>query len=185
MGGLELVPLLSRTEQKCKAINTWQELEQLVGGFLQNGQVVAYLYYKVLIGKVDQGRLEFYNEEKFNPQYLLQLRIFNQDRELHIRRKDASRFLLRYRLDDIGVPIEAVEACQVLWGRSSEVASLQTGWVRLSEKRGVELILPCNKTPRKGSRFWLKTRNYIGYNDLHQAGYIDCRFVEFRAEEVE
>ena len=25
----------------------------------------------------------------------------------------------------------------------------------------------------------IRTRNYIGYNEIGQAGYVDCRFVEF------
>jgi CRISPR-associated protein (TIGR03984 family) len=185
MDGLELIPLLSRAEQKFEEIATWPGLEQLVGDFIQDGKVVAYLNYKVLIGKIDQGRLEFYEDEEFNPKYLLQLRAFDPDREFYIYRKNLNRFLLRYRTDGAGESVEAVETKQILWGRYNEAVSLQTGWVRLSEKRGVELTLPYDQRLKQGTSIWLKTRNYIGYNDIHQAGYIDSRFVKFEPEEVD
>jgi CRISPR-associated protein (TIGR03984 family) len=185
MNGLEIMPLLSKAENKLEVINTWPELNQLVGCFIQNGRVVAYLNYKVLIGKINGGLLEFCGNEEFDPKYLLQLRAFDQDKELHIRRKGENRFLQRYRTDGEGEPVEAVEACQVLWGRSKDYAPLQTGWLRLSEERGVELILPWDQMLKKSSRVWLKTRNYIGYNEAQQAGYVDSRFVEFVSEEGE
>jgi CRISPR-associated protein (TIGR03984 family) len=74
--------------------------------------------------------------------------------------------------------VEAVEAEQILWGTKSE--ALTRGWTRLFEGRGMELILPMDSaevTPV--NRVKLTTRNYIGYNALGQAGYIDCRFVRF------
>lgn len=183
MNGLELISLSSKAENKSELLSSWSELNQLVGSFIQDGRMVAYLNFKVAIGKIRQGRLEFYGNEEFDPKYLLQLRVFDQDKELHIRRKGEHRFLLRYRTDGEGEPVEAVEAYQMLWGRSRDDVP---GWVRLSEKRGVELILPWDRTLKKGSRLWLRTRNYIGYNEeTQQAGYLDSRFIEFVPEEDE
>ncbi|MGE5558336.1 MAG: CRISPR-associated protein Csx19 [Bacillota bacterium] len=183
MNELELKTLLSKVEHYQKQINSWLDLNQLAGCYIQDGWVVAYLNYKVLIGKIHQGRMEFYDKEEFDPKYLLQLRAFDQQKELHIRRKDKNRFLLRYRMDDEGEPVEAVETCQVLWGRNKNFSPLQQGWIRLAEERGVELILPWEQILNKGSRMWLKTRNYIGHNEAHQVGYVDCRFVEFVSKE--
>ncbi|HMP93339.1 MAG TPA: hypothetical protein PKD90_10735, partial [Phnomibacter sp.] len=33
---------------------------------------------------------------------------------------------------------------------------------------------------QKGDPVFITTRNYIGQNAIHQAGYVDCRFVEFK-----
>lgn len=184
MNGLKLMPLLSKAENKLETVETWHELNRLVDSFIQAGQAVAYLNHKVLIGKIHQSRLEFYNNEEFAPKYLLQLRAFNQDKELYIRRKGENRFLLRYRTDGEGEAMKAVEAYQVLWGRNKVfVSSQQQGWIRLAEERGVELILPWERMVNKGTRVWLKTRNYIGFNETYQAGYVDCRFVEFVSKE--
>jgi CRISPR-associated protein (TIGR03984 family) len=175
-----------RSRATCEKSNvgSWQELNSLIAGFLTSGKVVAYLHYKVLIGKIEQGELAFYDKEKFEPKHLLQLRAFNEDKELYIRHQQGGSFAVRYRIDGEGELVEAVEACQVLWGKIKQDGSLTEGWVRLAEQRGVEMILPSEKVLLGETRVRLKTRNYIGYNDAKQAGYVDSRFVEFVAEEV-
>ena len=59
--------------------------------------------------------------------------------------------------------------------------------VSAKEDRGIELLihhslLPENVVVTPKDRLWLITRNYIDYNDLGQAGYVDCRFVKIQSE---
>ena len=61
--------------------------------------------------------------------------------------------------------------------RSAKVG--KDGWVLLSEARGTEIYLPYRFKNPINKLMKIKTRNYIGYNELGQAGYMDCRFVCF------
>ncbi len=80
---------------------------------------------------------------------------------------------------DQGREEHAVEAEQVLWGTRGE--KCEEGWTRLSEERGMDFVLPIDATQvnNHARRVKLKTINYIAYNELGQAGYYDCRFVNF------
>ncbi|MCH7974162.1 MAG: hypothetical protein IH949_09800, partial [Bacteroidetes bacterium] len=58
---------------------------------------------------------------------------------------------------------------------------LEPNWTEISEKRGTKLILPFDKVnvDDKENRVKIQTRNYVGFNEIHQATYVDCRFVDF------
>lgn len=138
--------------------------------------VAAYLDYKVLIGKFEDKRLYFYDDESFEARYIQRLRVFNEDRELLIWRS-SDGLKGRLRIDGEGDDAFVVDAEQVLFGTEAEDLK---GFTRIREKRGTELILPISdlRIDDKKNRAFIKTRNYIGFNeDTHQAGYIDCRFV--------
>ncbi|MBT9146891.1 MAG: hypothetical protein DDT32_00638 [Syntrophomonadaceae bacterium] len=145
-----------------------------------SGFVIAYLDYKVLIGKF-AGELTFWEREKFEPKYLQRLRLFNENRELLIWKSGQNGYKSRLRVDggDQGREEHAVEAEQVLWGTRGE--KCEEGWTRLSEERGMDFVLPIDATQvnNHARRVKLKTINYIAYNELGQAGYYDCRFVNF------
>lgn len=186
MHGLNLLEqVLTKATIAYKVIGNCQELITIIDDFISDGYVVVYLHYRVLIGRIEQGCLVFPDGKELDLMFLQQLRAFNAEKELYIRRKDDGNFALRYRIDGEGNPADIVEACQLLWGRVRQDNSTLPGWVRLSEQRGVELLLPYNGTLAQESQVRLKTRNYIGYNDVMQAGYIDTRFVEFVPEGVQ
>lgn len=136
-------------------------------------RVLAYLNYKVLFGRVAADKLVFYENERFELRYLLELRAFDKNKELRLKRRD-DKFFWRRRIDEAGVSGEAVEAEQVLWGKLRDIK--KEGWQRLEEERGFSLIVPYSGG-EAGQRLEIKTRNYIGYNELGQAGYVDSRFV--------
>lgn len=144
-----------------------------------SGLVIAYLDYKVLIGKF-AGELTFGEREDFDLKYLQRLRLFNKNRELLIWKSGQNGYKSRLRVDgpgDQGKEEHAVEAEQVLWGTRGE--NCGEGWTRLSEERGMDFVLPIDATQVNDQtrRVKLKTINYIDYNELGQAGYYDCRFV--------
>ena len=179
MNGLKLCKgIESDSKVFSEKISDYDELKSLMKkSFLDNGFVVAYLHYKVLIGRVTQGIPEFYQREIFDPKHLLKLRVFNENKELFIWSRGEYIFQGRLRIDGHGPTVDIVEAEQVLWGTRHE--NLEEGWTRIFEERGTEINLPIDVKVTSKSRVKIKTRNYIGHNETGQAGYVDCRFVEF------
>lgn len=192
MNGLKLKKDQTIVKQILIKINSWVELQNaLVSHFAEDGYIVVYLHYKVMVGKITGGKPEFFKHETFNPKYLLKLRVFNKNQELFIWQYDECLFQGRLRFDgksSLGGEIIQyyIEAKQALWGTNYE--ELDDGWTRYFEKRGTELILPPNIKNRirnsAKNRLKIRTRNYISFNEMGQAGYEDCRFVEFTGEEA-
>ncbi len=193
LGGLKLIKDRTSIEKIEREITGWGELvNTLTEHFPKNGYIVAYLHYKVLLGKLIGGKPKFFKNETFNPKYLLKLRAFNENQELFIWQHEEYFFKGRLRIDGEGHGENEgckniVEVEQVLWG--TDCKALDDGWVCLFEKRGTELIFPPEVKVRGNmlnpkNRLKIKTRYYIGYNDMGQAGYEDCRFVEFTGTEV-
>lgn len=156
------------------------DLRSLVSGKISgNAFVVAYLDYKVIIGKCADNTFQFYNNEEFESKYIQRLRVFNETQEfLAWRTRDG--FMGRYREDGKGDEVRVVDAHQVLFGTRAE--KLPGGYTRISEARGTELILPfaeIGAVDEGKRRVFIRTRNYIGYTETGQATYEDCRFVEF------
>lgn len=149
------------------------------------GNAVFYFDFGIHLAKIDKGHLHFYNLKSIEAQFLQDARIFNLNQELHLWRTEAD-FSFRFRVDDEkGAVCQVIDVQQNLWGTTAE--PLRTGWTRLSEERGTQVIVPLeikseinNPVPLA----FLKTRNYIGFMDNHQATYIDNRFVELKRQIV-
>lgn len=141
---------------------------------------VAYLDYAVRIGIWENNAFHFPGNEKPEPKYIQKLRVFNSDKELLIWR---SRGHLRGRLrtdDESRSGTDVVVAHQVLFG-TKKGENCDENFTEITEDRGTSLILPfANLTvDDKRNRICIKTYNYVGYNALRQATYVDCRFVCF------
>jgi CRISPR-associated protein (TIGR03984 family) len=179
--GLELYLIKSKVEPL--SINN---LEHALSLFNSTGYAVAYLDYKVLIGKVNNNGFEFFNNEKIEEKYIQKLRLFNDDKELLIWR-DNNGLKGRLRIDGEGEETFAVDACQLLWGTKKD--KLGNGWIKLFEDRGTELILPYDEgviIDNKRSRLFIMTRNYISFHPgTNQATYFDCRFIKFTNKQAE
>ena len=80
------------------------------------------------------------------------------------------------RIDGEGDNGYFIEAGQVLWGNPREAGD---NWTLLKESRGTEIYLPYKLKKPDSKWVKIKTRNYIDYNEIGQAGYVDCRFVDF------
>lgn len=182
--GLDLHQIKSKsTPVPCGNIGNLEEfISQQISG---DAFVVAYLDYKVLIGRFKDKKFQFHNNEKFESKYVQKLRVCNETQELLIWRSfDGLRG--RLRTDETGNDTYVVDALQVLFGTEAE--SLNGNYTKISERRGTELILPFSRETlkqvqgdkwNKKNRVCIKTRNYIKPNDVHQATYEDCRFVCF------
>lgn len=154
---------------------------------------ICYLDYAVVIGRNNQGKpLLPPHIDRIETKFIQKLRIFNKEEEIFFWRtnQNGKRILKgRHRKDNIGEMQPVVEANQILFGTYQE--RIDDNFIKLGEERGTEVILPFSSTiihvPIKGelnkdnqdNRIGIRTRNYIGYNEIGQAGYVDCRFVEF------
>lgn len=150
------------------------------GNIKDESSVVAYMDFCILIGRYRDGQFFFYKEDTFEYRYLRRLRVFNPREELLLWRSGAG-FNGRMRRDESGEKeVEVVETHQVLFGTIAKPRG-DKGFTEISEDRGTRLILPFEKLniDNKRKRIFIKTRNYITYNELCQAGYSDCRFLCF------
>jgi CRISPR-associated protein (TIGR03984 family) len=153
---------------------------------IKNGYIVCWLDYVVLFGIVKDGEIKFHNNESpdFN-RYLQKLRIFNEKEELYIWRS-RNKFKFRYRKDETdegeGI-IEYIDAKQIMYGNKFHV---KDGFIEVYEDRGIRYFLPkefidsnlIEKLDKNKNRLVLHTRNYIGYNEIGQAGFVDSRFLK-------
>lgn len=176
--GLELKTIKTRVEP----LQFRSPLADFLSGiFKDDGYIIAYMDYKVIMGYFRNNQLILPDNESIEEKYLQRLRLFNDSKELYIWRCN-NRFNGRLRIDGEGEDTEVVDASQVLWGTDSKSLG---DFTMLMEERGTTLIVPVKditidiKKDRK-NRLFLEARNYIGYTPIYQATYIDCRFMGFR-----
>ena len=144
----------------------------------KGASVVAYLDNEVLVGTYSDGNFKFYNNKTISLEFIQQIRIFNENEELFLWRSNG-KLKGRKRIDVEGDETDVIDANQVLFGTAIE--KLDGDYACLSEKRGMEIVLPDNGyiVDDKKERVAIKTRNYISYTDNWQATYTDVRFVKF------
>lgn len=148
--------------------------------FSKKSYVIAYLDYEVLIGTLENNAFNFFNSKQIEYKYIQKMRVFNAYQELYIwRTRDG--FKSRLRVDErIGEgKQEAVIAKQALFGTIAR--KLDSDFTKITEERGTTIILPFSdlSVNEEMKRIFIKTHNYIGYNNVNQATYTDCRFVCF------
>jgi len=161
-------------------------LKSLINDYYPDNQTellytVAYTEPWVRIGYcnlLEEKTFIFFDESIIDPHYLQRLRIFNDNSELYIWKTSSDDFAFRFRRDSNGELNEAVDTEQLLWGIEKDNPKLPKDWIKL-EERGIELVVPQPAERREKSRIWLKSRYYVGYNSLGQAGFVDCRFMGF------
>ncbi|MDP3149831.1 MAG: CRISPR-associated protein Csx19 [Ignavibacteria bacterium] len=172
--GLSLYKIAS-TAIGTEVIEDLSEINKIIS---EKSFVVAYLDYKVLIGKYIGASFMFYNNEQIEPKYIQRMRIFNENEELMLWRSEG-KLKGRLRKDNEGDEVNVVDADQVLFGT---IPNAINGFTRITEERGTELILPFKnlKVDNGKNRMKITTRNYVGFNEIHHATYVDCRFVGFK-----
>ncbi len=182
--GLEMCDIKSKVENFSEACSFEELLKKLPEDF--SGHFVVYLDYKVIIGKYKSRKFIMYKDEDVNPKFVQKIRLFDESRELLLWRKEEGLFVGRLRTDceaeNNTEKTSVVEARQVLYGTKSK--KLDNNFTKISEDRGTEIIIPLSNVSvdikeNPENRVSICTRNYIAYNEFGQAGYNDCRFVEF------
>ena len=139
-----------------------------------NAKAVAWYFDKIVFYSIVNS---VWVDQKVELKYLVRLRLFNKDKELHVWR--SNRILkARIRVDNDGPDVLCVDAMPVLNG--THFISQPTG-IEATEEKGTRYFLPYPelKIPVHSERIRLLTRNYIGWDEIEQAGYIDSRFLDF------
>jgi CRISPR-associated protein (TIGR03984 family) len=140
-----------------------------------DAKAVVWYYDEIVFYSIEKGK---WSKGLKGIDEVVRLRIFNKDNELHIWRSNG---VLKGRLreDTAGKDTEYVQTNQILNG--TKFKDKETG-ILATEEKGINYDLPYGelKGAKDDDRIALVTRNYIGYTGIDQAGYIDCRFVDFK-----
>jgi CRISPR-associated protein (TIGR03984 family) len=160
-----------------------EELQKITRDF-EGLKTVCWLNHEIKFGIFSEDFLKQIGGFESLCKHILRFRIFDQDRELFLWKTGD---IIKYRLrnDQSGESVEVIDADQVMWG-TTFIGS--DGMIKVSESRGVKYELPesCVDNPLLpgAERLVLRTRNYVDYNEIGQASFVDSRFVSIRFEEV-
>jgi CRISPR-associated protein (TIGR03984 family) len=165
---------LKSCNTQVKSITDDNALLESINTF-SNAKAVAWYFDEIVFYNIENNN---WNTPMKGLDELVRLRIFNNEQELHIWRSNGA-LKGRLRVDTKGNDIECVDAMPLLNGTAFD--KLNPGIIA-SEDKGIHYCLPYPEleiiTGSK-NRIALLTRNYIGYSDIGQASYIDCRFIDF------
>lgn len=166
-----------QTKSKVDLINSIESIDRIGSLIEKDSFVVAYLNDKVIIGKYSDNKFTFLNNEQLDWETIQRIRIFNENGEVMLWKSDG-KLIGRHRKDSEGEQTWFVENDQVLFGTKSEDLE---DYTRLTEDRGTEVVVPLTgftlSKENKKEKVKVTTRNYIGYNEIHQATYVDNRLV--------
>ena len=136
----------------------------------------AVMCHKVAIGAWENGALNFHSTVDFNWENIIELRVFNSERELRFIRGEDDKLLLRDS-DAIAADCEKRDTAYLMYGTS---AHAEGDWTLLKEDRGGELYFP------KGLEFennqvvmWLGIRNYLRFTEDLRLEVFDYAFTGF------
>lgn len=166
----------------CGLITPHQIVEKIKD--FQQAQAVCWLHYALRFCIVENGVLHIGpGDLQGFDKHLVRLRVFDKEKELHVW---CSHQQLHYRLrkDIEGEGAHFTESELVLWGTSDKWAP-DRKILTVTEERGTAFELPFfdqQQNLSEKDRLVLVTRNYIDYNDIGQAGYVDCRFVAIKKQ---
>jgi len=154
-------------------------IEQKIKDFCLNTKcyILAYKTYEVIVGKIENNEIMFY-ESNLDPEQLLELRVFNDCKELHIWKVDNS-FYGRERIDGVGDEEKNVyEEDHLLEGK--EMFEAESGWVLLKNKDiGYQVYYPFDFKKLSGSNVYLKIKNYYDFDNDGLIVFNDARLCGF------
>ena len=165
------------TVEKVYCDNSLQELDSLFNKLQSPAIIVIWQVQNIIWGKVEAGKINLHGEAEINVDHWLECRAFNQNEEIHLKRK-GDKFCGRYVRDELGQGTFYVDSFAKLWG--DEVNQSEEnfdGYVRLLDKqRKLYMEVPCDEVG--AGWYGLLTRNYIASDEkTGLSGYVDYRFV--------
>nr|WP_315410177.1 CRISPR-associated protein Csx19 [uncultured Selenomonas sp.] len=150
---------------------------------MKEANVVVWQVHGIVWGCWQNGSLKLAGDVAKNCSLWLELRVFNEEEELHLK-KSGDLWLGRWRKDGAGEATEYVDSISRFWGEMVEAADLPEGYMKLEDAaRKLKQILP--QAEEHAKYYGLVTRSYIGYEATGQAGYADYRYVRIAAADVE
>ena len=178
------------TSRKRVMAGSWQELLTVLAEALpEGGLVTAWLPQQVLWGRYDGKGFAFAKASSLT-ENVLEMRVFSKEAEVYARNRGDNTYLVRICHDypagaaaagAEGMETEYVDSLSRLWGENVGVAD---GYAVLQDAdRKIQMKIPVDDGSHK--YYGLVTRNYIGYTENNQAGYVDSRYVAIENGEVE
>ena len=178
------------TSRKRVMAGSWQELLTVLAEALpEGGLVTAWLPQQVLWGRYDGKGFAFAKASSLT-ENVLEMRVFSREAEVYARNRGDNTYLVRIChdypagvaiADAEGMETEYVDSLSRLWGENAGVAD---GYAVLQDAdRKIQMKIPVDDGSHK--YYGLVTRNYIGYTENNQAGYVDSRYVAIENGEVE
>lgn len=157
-------------------LSTFAALKEFIEKhFTESGTGIFYLDYDVLFADYDGTNLKFFAETEINPVFIQKCRVFNNNKELYLWRRDIGIFECRIKEDFLEQQNEEeMDTKPFLLGK---VESLNNNFAVLHEDRGSCFAIPVSSADID-DKFQLKVRYYIDYHtETFQAGFVDMRFV--------
>lgn len=152
-----------------------EEFPELLTRYMQQEQalVAVWQMQSIIWGRYENGAIKLLEEQDgVNPDYLQEIRIFNDKEELYLR-KEGEEIEGRYICDEGSERSEYIDDASWFWGEASDTVSEH---VKLTDsERRISMEIPVIPTGAK--HYLLKTRNYIAPASNGQYGYIDYRFL--------
>lgn len=150
---------------------------------MKEANVVVWQVHGITWGRWQNGSLKLAGDAAKKCSLWLELRVFNEEEELHLKRS-GDLWLGRWRKDGAGEATEYVDSISRFWGERVEAADAPEGYMKLEDAaRKLKQILP--QAEEHAKYYGLVTRSYIGYEATGQAGYADYRYVRIAAADVE
>lgn len=141
-------------------------------------KVAAWMMNELKMGYYKNGSFSFADTGELNEKYLLELRVFNKDKELYVIKRGEG-FSARIISEGSGEALKAIDSTSVIFGSQEEI--FEGGFVKLFETgRKISLVIPSYEV---AARYTLTTRSYVTNNKATgQAGFGFYRWVEIAAE---
>jgi len=142
-------------------------------------------FNRVLIGKWENNTFKFANNEHFEAEDIVELRIFNEKLELLLKR-EGNNFKMRSISDFEGKKsVGCVDSSSELFGKLVDKYDENAEFLYLYEEgRKIGLYIP-NVGKSENGRYRLVTRSYIDFdNDTSQAGFSCYRYLGIDKEVV-
>lgn len=186
MIGLQLAKKIGLTLEQCRSTfepiacdATLSSIEELINGAFdgRDATMIIWQIHKISWCRVSGGRIVA--NEELNAAHWLELRAFNADEEIHLKRA-GNKFNGRHAVDELGEGTYFADSFSRFWG---EAAPSCDGCVRLVDRqRKLEMLLPVEECG--AAWYGLLTRNYIGSDKATGlSGYADYRFVAIEPAE--
>ncbi|HQI79634.1 MAG TPA: CRISPR-associated protein Csx19 [Petrotogaceae bacterium] len=136
--------------------------------------VLQYTSHSVDIGYIKNNTITLYKDQQFIPSDFTDVRIFNEEMELHILKKK-EKTIARLRKDGQGEDTDIFDQKVMLLGETQKI--LNEEWTEFSETRGASLILPLKDAQAQNTFY--KARNYIQYTNDGELCFKDARLCGF------
>ena len=176
---LQIASGMSRAEPVTLPAKAEEIAGELTRRGVERATVILWQIDRIRCGTWQDGAFHFADGTGFDAAYLVELRVFDETQELHLRREEA-QLCGRFRMDGAGAPTEYVDTASRFWGERTDAGA----WMTLCDRsRKIEIILPA--LPKASKYVGLVTRSYIGIHETGQAGYVDHRFYSIVPADME